>query len=174
MIRTSTTNYAFIDAQNLNLGIRELGWSLDFKRFRVYLKEKYHVSKAYLFIGYVPENKSLYQSLQEFGYTLMFKPILKNKDGIIKGNIDADLVLQAMIDFPNYDKAIIATSDGDFYSLVEYLYKQNKLALVLSPNRAKCSILLKKAAQEKIDFLVNLQKKLGYKRKDTAKGRNPR
>ncbi|MBI3495368.1 NYN domain-containing protein [Candidatus Berkelbacteria bacterium] len=165
MNQQSINNYAFIDAQNLNLGIRELGWSLDFKRFRIYLKEKYHITKAYLFIGYVPENTSLYKSLQEFGYTLMFKPILKNKDGIIKGNIDADLVLQAMIDFPNYNKAVIATSDGDFYSLVQYLYKEKKLALVLSPNRAKCSILLKKSAQEKIDFLDNLRKKLAHKKK---------
>ena len=44
-------NYAFVDSQNVNLAIRELGWKLDFKRFRVYLREKYGVEKAYLFIG---------------------------------------------------------------------------------------------------------------------------
>ncbi len=33
-------NYAFIDGQNLNLGIKRLGWALDFKKFRVYLREK--------------------------------------------------------------------------------------------------------------------------------------
>ena len=43
-------NYAFIDSQNLNLGIQELGWFLDWRKFRVYLKEKYSVVKAYLFI----------------------------------------------------------------------------------------------------------------------------
>jgi len=32
-------NFAFIDGQNLNLGIQELGWKLDFSRFRQYLKE---------------------------------------------------------------------------------------------------------------------------------------
>ncbi len=36
-------NFAFIDSQNLNLSIRALGWRLDFRRFRVYLKEKYEV-----------------------------------------------------------------------------------------------------------------------------------
>jgi hypothetical protein len=36
--------YAFIDSQNLNLGIKDLGWNLDFARFRVYLKDKYKVS----------------------------------------------------------------------------------------------------------------------------------
>ena len=49
------TVYAFIDSQNLNLGIRSLGWNLDFKRFRVYLKDKYDVKKAFLFIGYNPK-----------------------------------------------------------------------------------------------------------------------
>ncbi len=33
-------NYAFIDSQNLNLSILDLGWKLDFVRFRIYLKEK--------------------------------------------------------------------------------------------------------------------------------------
>ena len=36
-------NYAFIDSQNLNLSILSLGWKLDFQRFRVYLRDKYHV-----------------------------------------------------------------------------------------------------------------------------------
>lgn len=88
-------NYAFIDSQNINLGIQSIGWRLDWKRFRVYLKDKYRVGKAYLFIGYIPENQDLYTSLQSFGYVLVFKPVLKNKDGEVKGNVDADLVLQA-------------------------------------------------------------------------------
>jgi hypothetical protein len=44
-----TNNYAFIDSQNLNLSIKELGWNLDFKRFRIYLQEKYSITKAFLF-----------------------------------------------------------------------------------------------------------------------------
>jgi len=57
-------NYAFIDSNNLNLGIQSLGWKLDFRRFRRYLKEKYRVKVAYMFIGYVPTNQSLYSFLQ--------------------------------------------------------------------------------------------------------------
>ena len=47
------TNYAFIDSQNLNLSIRSLSWILDFHKFRVYLKEKYGVAKAFIFIGFL-------------------------------------------------------------------------------------------------------------------------
>ena len=81
---------------------------------------------------------------------------------------DADLVLQAMVDFPNYDRAVIVSSDGDFYSLVKYLYKTNKLERVMSPYIKTCSILLKQAAGEKIVYMDNLREKLEYKRKSTA------
>ncbi len=164
-------NYAFIDSQNLNLGISSLGWSLDFRKFRIYLKEKYSVSSVYLFMGYIPQNQDLYTSLQKSGYIIIFKPILTNKDGNIKGNVDADLVLQAMIQYENYDKAIIVTSDGDFYSLVKYLYDQDKLKVVMSPYLHTCSTLLKKSARERIVYMDNLRNKLEYnrtKRKSTA------
>ena len=157
-------NYAFIDSQNLNLGIQSLDWRLDYRRFRIYLKEKYQVEIAYLFIGYMPENQDLYSSLQEAGYVLIFKPTLLNGEGEVKGNVDADLVLQAMIDYGKYDKAVIVTSDGDFYCLVKYLYKNKKLKFVMSPYVKTCSILLKKTAKEKIVFMNNLKNKLEYKK----------
>ena len=69
-------NFAYIDSQNLNLGVKDMGWVLDTKRFRVYLKEKYGVSKAYIFIGFVPGNQNLYDALQEYGYVLVFKPVV--------------------------------------------------------------------------------------------------
>jgi len=156
-------NFAYIDGQNLYLGIQSLGWKLDYARFRKYLTEKYSVITAYYFIGYVAGNQPLYSELQKMGYVLVFKPTIPDEDGNIKGNIDADLVLQVMIDFSNYDKAIIATSDGDFYSLVKYLYQNDKLRLVMSPYVKTCSSLLKKEAKEKIVFMDNLRNKLEYK-----------
>ena len=38
-------NYAFIDAQNLHMAISQLGWKIDYKRFRTYLREHYDVKK---------------------------------------------------------------------------------------------------------------------------------
>jgi hypothetical protein len=91
--------YAFIDSQNLNLGVRSQGWVLDFSRFRKYLKDKYKVEKVFLFVGYVPGNEALYTYLQKAGYIVIFKPTLEiKKDGdvIVKGNVDAELVLHTM------------------------------------------------------------------------------
>lgn len=165
MQTTILNNYAFIDSQNLHLGIKELSWKLDNKKFRVYLRDKYQVQKAYLFIGYIPANQDMYTSLQEQGYVLIFKQVMRDGDGKPKGNVDADLVLQAMIDLNVYSKAVIVTGDGDFSSLTNYLYSKNKLETVISPNRDKCSVLLRKAAREKINFLNDLRGKLEYSEK---------
>lgn len=165
-------NYAFIDSQNLNLAIRGQGWQLDFKRFRVYLQEKYHVEKAFLFIGYIEGNNSLYIALQEAGFLCIFKPTLKYKDGSTKGNCDAELVLHAMIEYPNYDKAVIVTGDGDFHCLIRYLLEQGKLKVVLIPNFLKYSALLKmKDFRPFLRFMNDLKerldKKSGHKKKKT-------
>lgn len=155
-------NYAFIDSQNLNLAIRDLGWALDFKRFRRYLTDKYSVNKAFIFIGYIPTNETLYTSLQEYGYILIFKPTLSLPDGRVKGNIDAELVLHTMIEYPNYDKAVIVTGDGDFHCLIEHLKRQGKLEKLIVPNRCKFSSLLRKFVQN-MAFMNDLRGKLEYK-----------
>lgn len=166
MAQVKENNYAFIDSQNLNLSIRALGWKLNFKRFRIYLKEKYNATKAFLFIGYVEGNNELYKSLQDAGFICIFKPTLKYKDGTTKGNCDAELVLQTMIEYPNYDKAIIVTGDGDFYCLVNYLIEKNKLKIALIPNRFKFSALLKlKLFRPYLRYMNDLKNKLAYTKK---------
>ena len=51
---------AYIDGANLHKGIEDLGWRLDYRRFRVWLRERYGVERAYLFLGLVPRYKNLY------------------------------------------------------------------------------------------------------------------
>lgn len=139
-------NYAFIDSQNLNMGIRSQGWKLDFRKFRLYLTNKYNVEKAYLFIGQMEGNEQLYENLQSMGYELILKPTTEYEvDGnvTVKGNVDAELVLYAAgKTYTKYDKAVIVSGDGDFYCLIEYLVQKNKLHSVLVPNQ-KFSKLLK-------------------------------
>ena len=167
-MKKSANNYAFIDGQNLYLGIQELGWKLDYKKFRTYLKEKYGIGKAYMFMGFLPSNQELYNFLQTTGFVLVFKPIIAGRDTgkPVKGNVDAELVLQAMIDVRAYGKAVLVTGDGDFYCLVKYLDRQSKLERVLAPSMAHCSSLLTKIAGKKMAFVNDLRHKLEYKRKE--------
>ncbi len=172
-MRKPLENYAFIDSQNLHLSIRELGWDLDYERFRVYLSEKYGVSKAFLFLGYVPDRQKLYVALQQMGYICVFKPTLIYTDGSTKGNCDAELVLHAMIEFNRYKKAVIVTGDGDFHCLIDHLASKQKLEKVLVPNQGKYSALLKKFPSGYLAFVSDLATALKRKepRKDgTLKG----
>lgn len=136
--------YAFIDSQNLNLGVRSQGWKLDWRIFRQYLRNKYNVERAYLFIGRLTGNESLYTRLQECGFILVFKPVMEHKEGekiIIKGNVDAELVLHSMIHLNVYDKAIIISGDGDFHCLVEYLIEKKKFLKLLVPTKRYSGLL---------------------------------
>ncbi len=162
--------YAFIDSQNLNLGTskdifhgRKLiykGWKLDFKKFRKYLSDKFRVTKAYIFIGYIKQNENLYKELKADGYELIFKPTVKDHIGKPKGNVDAELVLYAAaIEYPRYDKAVIVSGDGDFYCLYEFLKKNKKLFKVIIPNRKSESSLLNHFQDYKV-FLIRDKEKV--------------
>lgn len=159
-MRKTENNFAFIDAQNLYLGLRTEGWKLDYKRFRIYLKEKYSVQKAYMFMGYIPENWKIYRFLRDVGFVLIFKTVSEIEDQI-KGNCDGEMILQAAIDIPFYDQAVIVTGDGDFYCLVKYLKSKDKLRKILSPSCSSCSRLLQKIGGE-IEFISALREKLSY------------
>lgn len=150
MLRKKTRgNYAFIDSQNLNVGTQNFGWKMNWRKFREWLERNYGVTQAFMFIGYVPENEELYESMHEAGYSVVLKPTFdmsrprpeqgestphKEEERKIKGNIDADLVLWAMKELPNYNQAVLVSGDGDFYGLVEYLQGADKLKKVLVPN----------------------------------------
>ena len=157
---TNKITYAFIDSQNLNLGTRMNvsnaqgkiiyhGKKLNFYRFRQYLRERYGVSRAYIFIGLIPNNNDLYMYLQSAGFTLVFKPVSYYTDEYNnkkpKGNVDTDIVLYSVAKLiDDYDEAIFASGDGDFVSLYDYLNEKKKLRKIFVPNRYRFSSLLKK------------------------------
>ena len=167
--------YAFIDSQNLNLGVQKVGWKMDWRAFRAYLAKEFNVTKAFMFIGYMAENESLYEHMHDLGYLIALKPTVEmsanenhRPEGssddykpVVKGNIDADLVLYAMKELSNYDQAIIVSGDGDFVSLIEYLDEQHKLLKVMTPNWQYSSLL--KPWDKYIIRIDQLRNQLAYK-----------
>ncbi|MEK9179234.1 MAG: NYN domain-containing protein [Patescibacteria group bacterium] len=162
--------YAFIDSQNLNLGTSKdiykenrliyKGWRLDFKKFRKYLFDKFRVTKAFLFVGYIPSNKLLYNKLRSYDYILVFKPTVTDNQGKFKGNVDSELVLHAAaVEYDQYDLAVVVAGDGDYRCLYEYLLNKKKLLRVVIPNTKSESSLLKPFQQYKT-FIINDRQKL--------------
>jgi uncharacterized LabA/DUF88 family protein len=183
--QSKPNNYAFIDSQNLNMGTQRMGWKLDWRKFRQYLHDDYGVSQAYMFIGYMSDNESLYEYMHELGFLVVLKPTIdvsvanqesskkesgytgkddndKEKDKpMVKGNVDAELVLYAMKEINNYEQAVIVSGDGDFFSLAEYLEDRGKLANIIAPNWQYSSLL--KPYENKIIRLDKLRKQLTYR-----------
>jgi uncharacterized LabA/DUF88 family protein len=161
-MKKQLTNIAYIDNTNLHKGAEAEGFFVDYKKFRIYLAEKHSVKTAYIFIGYVPGNEERYRKFQELGYMLIFKPTLPDNTGKIKGNCDAELVLQATRDYyeNSFENAVIVTSDGDFGCLIQFLQENKKLKIVLSPRAEnKCSTLIKRLAP-KLTFLPDIKQSI--------------
>lgn len=175
-MKNTRNNVAYIDGANLHKGVGTFDWEFDYKKFRVWLRDKYGVTQAYLFLGLVPKYKNLYTWLQEVGFTIVFKDVTYDGDGKVKGNCDADIVVRAMRDaFENtFEQVILVSSDGDYASLVLYLLEKEKLHTVLSPHRMKkCSILLKRTGA-KIAYIADQKTILtgiARKRKSPRRGR---
>jgi len=160
-------NFAYIDGANLHKGVADLGWSLDYFRFRVWLREKYSIDRAYLFIGLISKHKELYTYLQEAGFTLVFKDITYDSVGRVKGNCDADLVLAAVRDTyeNNFNQVVLVSCDGDYSGLVKFLMEKKKFKTILSPNnKNKLSILLKRT-NAPIAYLDNQKANISLKEK---------
>lgn len=154
-------NFAYIDGANLHQGMSTLGWELDYRKFRVWLTDKFNITTAYIFIGNIPKYGKLYAYLQECGYILIFKEVVYDNNGKPKGNCDADLVLKAMQDFYTkaYTSMLLISSDGDYSSLISFTLSEERLLGILSPaNEKKCSILLKRTGAK--IFYIHSQKKI--------------
>ncbi|HNW23688.1 MAG TPA: NYN domain-containing protein [Candidatus Dojkabacteria bacterium] len=166
--------YAFIDSQNLNLGVSKSikkngkliykGWELDFNKFRKYLLYKFCVERAILFIGYIPKYKNLYNNLKKDGFEIVYKPVVLNSDKKYKGNIDAELVLHCCrIEYDRYDRAIIVSGDGDFFCIHKFLLEEKKLGKIIIPNSKSESSLLREFKRYKV-YLEYEKEKLEFKK----------
>ncbi len=152
-------NTAFIDGQNLYLGSRETGCTIDHKKFRVYLRDKYQVDEAYYFLGFINEDQQeLYDNLQKAGFILSFREHSSALLGHKKGNVDCDIVFSIMKKlFENNlnGNVVLISGDGDYKKLVDYLVKMKRFCKILFPNRKFASSLYKKLGSEYYDNLDN-------------------
>jgi uncharacterized LabA/DUF88 family protein len=152
-------NFAFVDGQNLHLGTKQNNWKVDLKKFRVYLHDKYHVSEAYYFLGYIKEEEQdLYNHLQKAGFIVLFREHNLNLKTNKKGNVDTEIVFEIMkniADSTEMGKVVLVSGDGDYKKLVDYLVKKDKFKKVLFPNKEFASSLYKKLGTEFFDYLGN-------------------
>jgi uncharacterized LabA/DUF88 family protein len=150
-------NLAYIDGQNLHLGTTSNNWKIYHKKFRIYLRDKYHVEEAYYFFGYVSEEqRDLYSNLQKAGFIVLFREHSSELKGNKKGNVDTDIVFEMMksiVERDDFNKMILVSGDGDFKKVVDYLIKKKKLKKLLFPNKQYASSLYNELGSEFFDYL---------------------
>jgi len=165
------SNIAFVDGQNLHLGTKESGWSVDHKKFRTYLSDKYHISEAYYFLGFSSgDEQDLYDSLQKAGFILSFREHSAALRGNKKGNVDCDIIFSAMRKIAEqepFGSIFIVSGDGDYKKLVDYLVKKGKFGKMLFPNKKFASSLYKSFGGEFFDYLESkdVRAKISYTHK---------
>lgn len=172
-------NFSFIDGQNLYMGTakKEIDpWKIDLMRLRIYLEQKYNVTKSYYFLGYIQENyQELYEEIQKAGFILIFKEHSSAMIGLKKGNVDSDIIFSIMKRLykkEDFDKIILVSGDGDYKTLVDFLIEENKFEKILFPDRKRRSSLYKKLSNKYFAYLddADIKNKIEVKKEKGALG----
>ncbi|MFA7717295.1 MAG: NYN domain-containing protein [Candidatus Absconditabacterales bacterium] len=166
-------NIAFIDGQNLHLGLQSEGRGIDLQRFRIFLKDKFHIKEAYYFLGFISEKEQeLYSSLQKAGFIVSFREHSAALKGKKKGNVDVDIVFEAMkkiIEKEKFDKIVLVSGDGDYIKLVNYLIEKGLFKKILFPNKHYSSLY--RPIQDNYGMNLSLKDircKIDYKKKKAS------
>jgi uncharacterized LabA/DUF88 family protein len=185
MSRHNTTfnNIAYIDGQNLYMGTTKSDpkWYIDLARFRIYLRDKYKVNKAYYYLGYVNDGEiyqSLYESIQSAGFLLVFREHNSAMMGAKKGNVDSDIIFDAMKRLYKkeaFDKIVLVSGDGDYKSLVTFLINEKRFSKLLFPNKRYASSLYKQLEPSYFDYLDSpgIKNKIESKKRRSSLGNEP-
>lgn len=163
-------NIALIDGQNLHLGTTSAGWKVDFARFRIYLRDKFSVEEAYIFLGFLDdENQKLYRQIQKAGFILEFREHNQNMKGKKKWNVDVDIVFEIMhrlLEEDDFNQIVLVTGDGDYIKTVNYLIEKKRLKKILFPNQSYSSLYKPIAYNLGVNLgLPDTRKKIEYEHK---------
>ena len=146
-------------------------WIIDLARFRVYLEQKYDVSKAYYFLGYVQEeNQELYEEIQNAGFLLKFREHNPAMIGKKKGNVDSDIIfhiMKKMYKKEDFEKIILVSGDGDYKLVIDFLIEEGRFEKVLFPDKKRASSLYKKLSNKYFASLddKDIQNKIDKKKR---------
>ncbi len=131
--------FVFIDAANILYSQQSLGWRVDYSKIKIYCERECLVGKLFFYTGQVGDNKkqaSFLSILQELGYIIRAKEVKRIRTGFNtfewKGNLDVELVIDALKYSAEFDTCVLMSGDSDFAPLVDELKSQGKWAVSIS------------------------------------------
>ncbi len=162
----------FIDGANLYSTAKALGFDIDYKRLLNFFRQKTHLIRANYYTAMAEDQE--YSSIRPLidwldcnGFTMVAKPVKDFTDASgrrkIKGNMDIELVVDAMLLGKNLDHIVLFSGDGDFRGLVAALQEMGKRVSVVSTLQTQPPMVaddLRRQADQFID-LVDLEDDIG-------------
>jgi len=105
------------------------------------------------------EEKAFFEALIKLGIETRVKELQEFYGGFKKGDWDVGITIDAIRISPSVDTIVLASGDGDFLQLVEYLKNQGKRVEMIAFGRSS-SAKLKEVVDEFVDLGKNPRKYL--------------
>jgi len=119
----------FVDSQNLYYSAR-MGYAakVNYEKLLNLITENRKLVKAYAYIVQPPEGdvKPFATSLERIGYIVKTKDVRTRSDGSAKANWDMSIALDILGILDHVDTIVLASGDGDFVPLVDFIKAKNK------------------------------------------------
>lgn len=154
----------FIDGANLYAASRALGFDIDYRRLLKDFQEKAYLIRAVYYTALAEDQeyssiRPLIDWLDYNGYKVVTKPLKEFTDAQgrrkVKGNMDIELVVDAMEIAEHIDHFILFSGDGDFRYLVEALQRKGKKVTVASTVKTKPP-MISDDLRRQADFFMEL------------------
>lgn len=119
----------FIDGANLYHSATQLGIEIDYAYLLTFLTGKTSTYQAFFYTGIDSTNQNqqtFLLRLQQIGYQIVSKAVIKRADGSRKANLDVELALDLVELANTYDTAIVVSGDGDFAPAIKRIQRLGK------------------------------------------------
>jgi len=147
----------FVDVQNLYYSARNI-YNARVK-FNEVLKEAVGDRKLVRAIAYVvkadmPEEHTFFEALEKAGYEVKHKELQTFHGGAQKGDWDVGIAMDIIKLMNKLDVIVLASGDGDFVPLLEYLQMTGQLTETIAFGKS-CSGKIKELTDNFIDLDVD-------------------
>lgn len=119
----------FVDSQNLYYSAR-MGYAakVNYEKLLNIITENRKLVKAFAYIVQPPDGdvKPFATSLERIGYIVKTKDVRTRSDGSAKANWDMSIALDILGILDHVDTIVLASGDGDFAPLVDFIKAKNK------------------------------------------------
>jgi uncharacterized LabA/DUF88 family protein len=175
----------FIDGANLYATCKTLGFDIDYKRLLQEFESRGTLVRAFYYTAIIEDQefssiRPLIDWLDYNGYSVVTKAAKEYVDASgqrrVKGNMDIEIVVDAMELAEHVDQIVLFSGDGNFRSLVEAVKRRGVHVTVVSSASVKPPIIADELRRQADVFtdVIELRAKIGRDPAERLPTREPR